>query len=437
MTGSLHRTIGVLAILSLTIGSAGVAVAQSRGKRGSDDSGDARPPSFDARTGKRINEAIDKLQAGQTAEARAAIDKINLNRLSPYEAGRVWQLLAAVDQAEEKYKAAREHLGEALSSGGLNEQETSSVRFQIAKLYLVEEQWGEGAKVLEQWFADEPNPNSAAYYALAVAYYQLGDMDKALAPAQKAVDLGGDKTQEGWLQLLLALRIRREEYAQALPILMQLVERAPEKKAYWVQVASVALTLEKYDTATSLMQLAHSAGLLTEGTEIRRLAELLMHAGIPYRAAEVLKAALEEKKLQGDRAAYELLGNCWIAAREYDKAIEPLGRAGELADSGEPYVRLAEVYFRREDWANAAEVLQRGFGKGHLKRPGAASLLMGLALYNQNKVQDARTWFERAATHSESKAQAEGWLRHTGAAPTVSNVDRSPLGRSDTASSGS
>jgi hypothetical protein len=39
--------------------------------------------------------------------------------------------------------------------------------------------------------------------------------------------------------------------------------------------------------------------------------------------------------------------------------------------------------------------------------------MMGLALYNQKRVKDARTWFERARAHSESSAQAEGWLRHT------------------------
>lgn len=413
MKATIRSAVVLVALVSMAPTLPLVAAAQSGSSRGKEEKDASRQPRFDARTGKRINEAIDKLQAEQPAEARAILEKINLDRLSPFEASRVEQLLAAIDQSEEKYGAAREHLSKALATGGLNDKETSSVRFQIAKLYLAEERWKDGATALEEWFADEPHPNSAAYYALAVAYYQMEEWEPALAPAQKAVELAGDKAQEGWLQLLLALRIRREEYELAFPVLMQLVERAPEKKTYWVQVASVALTLEKYDTATSLMQLAHNAGLLTEGTEIRRLAELLMHAGIPHRAAQILDAAIEEKKLSEDRTVYELLGNCWIAAREFDKAIEPLGRAGELAETGEPYVRLAEVYFQREDWANTAEVLQRGFGKGKLKRPGPASLLMGLALYNQKKLEDARTWFQRAATHDESKSQAEGWLRHT------------------------
>jgi tetratricopeptide (TPR) repeat protein len=408
MRATLRGGIAVLALVCVTA-TPSASSGQGRGKNRKEAPG----PRFDARTGKSVNQALEELQAGRTDEARALLEKINLDRASPYEVGRIEQLFAAIDQTQEKYGSAREHLTKALASGGLNDKEASSAQFQIAKLYLAEERWNEGVEVLKEWFAKEPNPNSAAYYTLAAAYYQLDNVEAAVDPAQKAVDLAGDNPQETWLQLLLAVRFRREEFELALPVLMRLVERVPEKKVYWVQGAAVALSTEKYETATALLQLAHMAGLLTDGAEIRRLAELLAHEGIPYRAAQILTQAIDRKQLPADSAVYEFLGNCWIAAREYQKAIEPLGRAGELAETGEPFVRLAEVYFQQEDWTNAAAVLQRGFGKGKLKRPGNAQLMMGLALYNQKKLGDARTWFERAQAHTESRAQAEGWLRHT------------------------
>lgn len=406
MKSAFIRRIGVAA---LALSMVAPAMAADR-RKAKEPSARAR---VDPRTGKRLNAAIDDLQAGRAAEARANLEKINLNRASPYEISRVEQLFAAIDQGEEKYGAAREHLSKAIASGGLNAAEVSSAKFQIAKLYLADEHWKEGVAVLQEWFAAEPNPNSAAYYTLAAAYWQMDDAGAALEPAQKAVELAGGNAQEAWLQLLLAIRFKREEFALAYPVLLQLVEKVPDKKVYWVQVAAVALSMEKYDTAASLLQLAHNAGLLTDGAEIKRLAELLAHEGAPYRAAQILARAIDGKQLNADTAVYEFLGNCWIAAREFDKAIEPLSRAGELADNGEPYVRLAEVYFQQEDWRHVSEVLARGFDKGHLKHPGNAKLLMGLALYNQKKLQDARTWFERASAHSESNAQAEGWLRHT------------------------
>ena len=66
---------------------------------------------------------------------------------------------------------------------------------------MQEEKWKEGAAALEEWLKTAANPNSAAFYLLAVAYYQQEDFDRALPPAKKAVELM-DKTKpnENWLQ---------------------------------------------------------------------------------------------------------------------------------------------------------------------------------------------------------------------------------------------
>jgi len=403
--GALGR-VAVLA-LALALGSApGVALAQAKQEEGKKSA-----PTVDATTGKRLNEALGHLEAGRNAEAKAALAKLNLERLSPYERSRVEQIFAAVAHAQDDTASARKHLGLALASGGLNDLEMSAVRFQLAQLYLAEEKWHEGIQALEEWFATTTTPNSAAYYLLAAAYYQLGETQKALAPAQKAIDLA-EKPQESWVQLLLALRIAREEYKQAVPLLIRLLATSPQKKSYWLQLSSVQGALESYGRALVPMQLAYHAGMLTEPAELQRLADLLLQVGIPYRAGQILSEALEQKKLEPDAKAWEKLGTCWIAAREYDKAIQPLGRAALLASGGELYVRLAEVEVQREEWGRAAEALRRGLDKGGLRSPGNAQLLMGIAFYNQGKPQEARAWFERASQHGSSRAQAEGWLRH-------------------------
>jgi tetratricopeptide (TPR) repeat protein len=400
--------LGRVASLALVfaLGTPGALLAESKQAEGKRSA-----PAVDATTGKRLNEALAHLEAGRNAEAKAALAKLNLDRLSPYERSRVEQILAAVAHAQDDTASARKHLGQALASGGLNEQETSAVRFQLAQLYMAEEKWHEGAEALEQWFATTTSPNSAAYYLLAAAYYQLGNTQQALAPAQKAIDLA-EKPQESWLQLLLALRLAREEYPQAVPLLMKLLAASPQKKSYWLQLSSVHGTLERYEPALVPIQLAYHAGMLTEPSELQRLADLLLQVGIPYRAAQILSQALEQKQVEADAKTWEKLGNCWIAAREYDKAIQPLGRAALLASGGELYVRLAEVEIQREEWERAAEALRRGLEKGGLRNPGSAQLLLGIAFYNQKKPEEARSWFRRASQHGSSRTQAEGWLRH-------------------------
>src|SRR5216684_2677469 len=149
----------------------------------------------DPATGKRLNEAVEQLHAQHYAEAKAALAKLNLERLSPYELSRAEQLFAAVEQAQGNYGPAREHLNKAIASGGLNDQEIATARFQIAQLFMSENKWKEGAEALKQWFATAQNPNSNAYHLLAIAYYQMGDHAAAMEPAQKAVDLAGPKAQ--------------------------------------------------------------------------------------------------------------------------------------------------------------------------------------------------------------------------------------------------
>ena len=160
------------------------------------------------------------------AEAQAAIGTLNLEKLSPYERSKVEQILFNISYAQEKYAEARGHLQKAIDAGGLNEQEVSQARYQAAQLFMTEEKWKEGAAALEEWFKTATNPNSAAYYLLAVAYYQMEDFNKALPPAQKAVELM-DKPQEGWIGMLLALYLQKDNYKDAIPLLQRLIAIVP------------------------------------------------------------------------------------------------------------------------------------------------------------------------------------------------------------------
>ena len=366
---------------------------------------------IDHDTGKRMAGAMKALEEERYDEAREILSHLNPSRLNEFERARVEQVQANIDQAQGRYAEAREHLKGAVASGGLNEEEAKTARMQIAQFSLAQQNWAQAVDDLQDWFAHTKEPTAQAYYLLAAAYYQQQNYEYALTPAAKAIELS-EKPQENWLQLLLALRIMREEYEEAVPILKRLVSEYPQKKAYWTQLTSVYAALGQYENATATMQLAYDNGLLTEDQEIRRLAELLIHSGIPRRAAQLLDTAIEkQKRFQNDPKTYELLGNCWVAAREYKKAIGPLTRAAELSETGDGYVRLAEVQIQLEDWSRASESLQSGIKKGGLERVGHAQLLLGIAFYNRKNPQAARSWLEQARADDDTRSQADAWLK--------------------------
>ncbi|HEX7081324.1 MAG TPA: tetratricopeptide repeat protein [Gammaproteobacteria bacterium] len=375
-----------------------------------DDDEEAPPPSIGATTGRILNEAIEFLNMDDYVSAREALADLRLDRLSPYERSRVEQIFAGIDLAQDNYASARDHLAQAIAAGGLNQQETERLQFQIAQLYMTEEMYAEAAAALEEWFRTAQMPNAGAYYLLAAAYYQQGDLERALEPAQKAVELA-EMPQVGWIELLVYLYVEREQYEEALPLVERLVSMEPKKKQHWMRLSSFYLQLERPEEALAAMQVAYNAGLFTEDSEYRRLADMLVFNEIPYRGARVLEKAIEEGKVSEDADLYEKLANCWIAARDFDEALPPLERAAELSDDGDLYVRLAEVNIQLEDWEAASNALRNAMDKGDLSDEANAQLLMGVALFNQDQLQDAREWFQRASRSDERRDMASDYIK--------------------------
>ena len=370
----------------------------------------APSPTISQRTGEKLNEAIEFLNTEDYASATRVLSEINLDKTSPYERSRIEQIWSGISYAQGDPDAARDHLTKAINAGGFNEQEVSQARYQIAQMYMAEEIWKEGAAALEDWFRTATEPNSAAYYLLAAAYYQMEDLDRALEPAKKAVELT-DKPQVSWIELLLGLYLQRENYDAALPLMERLIAMEPDKKSHWLRLSSLYQAQEKYPQALAAMQVAYNAGYLESESDYMRLADMLRFNNIPFRAARVLEKAIDDGHVKANEEVYEKLANAWIQARDFEQAIPPLKRAAGMSDNGDLYAQLGQVQIQREEWGDAVAALQDGIDKGGLKDPGNSHLLMGIALFNQKKLKDARTWFQRASRSQKHQKMAAGYIQ--------------------------
>jgi tetratricopeptide (TPR) repeat protein len=363
---------------------------------------------LDARSAEALSAAIDAMQRDNYAAARDYIAALEHASLSPFERSRVAQLEFALAFQEKRYEDARGHLQRAIAAGGLSELEVSEARYQNAQVLMAEERWPDGVAALEAWFATAAHPTPSAHYLLAVGYYQSGDFDKALPAARAAIETM-QQPQENWLSLLAALHLQQEEYRDAVPVLNQLISLAPDKKSYWLQLSSVHAKLDNYADALAIMQVAYNAGLLTESAEINRLADLLLFNQAPARAAEVLQESLDANRLPADEKTYSKIATAWLEAAEFDRAIAPLERAGEIAATGAPLLRLGQVHLQVGDWASAETAFGRAIARGNLVDMGEAQFLMGVSLYEQGRGVDALSWFTQATT---SPAQREGALAY-------------------------
>ena len=336
------------------------------------------------------------------------LDRIPTQRATPYERATKYRLLAFAFYADEQFANARKALARSVEAKGFLPEDQSRAMYQLARLYAAGQMWDECIATLDAWFEVEPEPGAGAYNLLALSYFQKNEYEKALDPAQKAYDLM-EVPNEGWIRLLLALRLTRQEYEASIPLLERLVSSFP-KKTYWMQLSTVHGATGSYENALVPLQLAYAQDLLTEDSEVRRMAQLMMFLELPYRAAEALDQGLEEEVVESDVDSWEMLSNSWIAAREYDRAVAPLEQAAKLDPTGDLFIRLAQVHIQREKWQDAITALDAGIAKGDLKKPCDALILLGIAHYSNKAPARARGWFARAGNYGECRSESATWL---------------------------
>ncbi len=362
------------------------------------------------RTAKRLVAVVALLEAEQYAEARVKLEQQNFKYMNPYERAVAYRLLAFAAFGSEDLEGTVGYFEKVLEQEALPIDDEANVRFNVAQLQAALGRWEEVTRTLQLWFRYVEEPNPLGYYMLAIAYYQLDDHDRALEPAKKAVEFSPEP-REAWLQLVAALYIEKEDYANATRVLEELVTNFP-KKQYWVQLSLIYNARGNYENSLAVQQFAYALGLLTEDQELRRLARSYLYHQLPYPAAQVLEKGLTDRAIDAGVDALELLGNCWIAAREYDRSLEPLRRAAVLSEDGKLYMRLGRVHIQREQWKEAADFLRLALKKGGLEKPGDAQLLLGISLYSDERHVAAHSWFVRARRHESTRAQAKAWLEH-------------------------
>jgi len=365
---------------------------------------------MDAYTAQRFGEAIEEYGAENYDGALSALGKLRMRTLNPYEKASVFRLRGFIEYAKGDLVAARTELEKAVAENGLPPENQAELSFNIAQMWLQEQNWDKGIAGLEAYLKLVETPNATPYHLLAIAYFQKADYEGALAPAQTAYEIS-DEPSEGVLQLLLAVRLTLRQYRESAPILEELVANYPQKK-YYVQLSTVHGALEQFDKALVPLQLAYVQDLLDQDSDLRRLAQLLLFLELPYRAALVLERGIEDEIIEPDEQAFEMLSNSWIGAREFDQAVAPLESGAGLSENGDLYIRLAQVHLQREKWEDAAVALRRALDKGGLRNPGDAKLLMGIAFYSQKRPQQARAWFARARGHASTRKEADIWLKH-------------------------
>lgn len=386
----------LIALLTLTVGP---AFAQSN------------KYSFSTRNQKKIIKVFTLLQEdGDREAARKILESINLRRAKPYGRARIHQVLGTMAAEDEEFEKALDHLEQCVAEEALQPDDQLRSLYLVGQLQTMLERYDDAIVTLERWISQVETPAPSSYYTLAVTYYQAERPDDSIAAIKKAVALSSDP-REAWYRLLLSLHLERSEYQEALNLLDDIILRYP-KKAYWSQMAAIYAQLDDMTKSLAVQQLAKSEGYVTESRDLTRVAQMFMVEGLPHRGAAVMKQGIEDGSIERTEQAYQTFSNTLLQSREWEMALDPLGKAADLHEDGSLYVRLAQVNLQLGRWGDARSSLNLAFEKGDLADEGQAHILFGIAAANDKKWSASNAAFRRAQKFDGTREVAGKWIKY-------------------------
>jgi len=400
-------TLSIIMLLSLPV----VVLAQSE----KDDRKTKETVAMSQQVYEKLAEAQELIENKDYAAAQRSIDELrNRKGLSDYERAQIWNLSGYSYYLQERYAEAIRAYDQVLAQPGLPEALLLSTLKTKAQLHFTQEDYASALKVIRQLMAAIPEPSADVLMIEGQALFQLGRYDEALVPIKTAIDMyreQGQKPRENWLLLLRVIYFEQKEYALMVDVVKELIRYYP-KDTYIVTLAGVYSELGDTKKQLALTEVLYEKGMLNTASHITNLANLYLLHGLPYKAATLLDKEIKSNIVEANERNLRLVSQAWYQAREDEKSIPPLERAAELSGDGELYIRLAQAHLNLENWPEAAAAVEKGLKRGGLKRSDQANIMLGMALFNQQRLDQARRAFQRAAADSRSQRTATQWIAY-------------------------
>lgn len=363
----------------------------------------------------KLTEIQELIEAKDYATAQRQTDSLRGSKgLSNYELAQIWNITAYSYYLQERYDEAIKAYDQVLAQPELPEALLQSTLKTKSQLMFTQEDYAGALKVIRELIAVIPEPSADVLMIEGQALFQLARYDEALVPIKSAIDMyrsQGQVPKENWLLLLRVIYFEQKDYDSMIGVVKELIVYYP-KDTYILTLAGIYSELGDTKKQLALTEVLYEKGYLNTASHVVNLANLYLLHGLPYKAATVLEKEMAENIVEANERNLRLLSQAWYTAREDKKAIPPLERAADISKDGELYVRLAQAHINLENWGDAATAVREALRLGGLKRDDQANIMLGMALFNQKRLEQARRAFEVAQRDNRSRRAAEQWIAY-------------------------
>ena len=392
-----------------------------------------RIPNINESTFRRLSDAQEFIDAEEYDEAvevlRALADRPK--RYNGAELAQVYNMLAYASYEKDDIDATIRNYELVLAQmPNISEGTETTTLNQLSKLYFQEGMKYEGEQAnqwlqkalgrMQEWMEKAENPGPDAHFYIAQIYYQMKDYERAIERLETVVALSRERCQqvrENWWTMLQFLYFEQENWPKVIEILEILVKEFP-KRAYWVNLASVYGETDQPDKQLWTMEAAHVGGFLEMESDVRTFGGLLLQGEIPNRAAKYLQQGFDDEIVERNVLNLQTLGQAYQLAQDVDKAIPIFEEAGDLAEDGETYDRLAVLYLQKDQFSKCQTAAENALEKGGLKNELATKITLASCQFNLDRLVAARKTFvdvRRAARQQEERSEernANQWIAY-------------------------
>lgn len=318
---------------------------------------------------------------------------------TPYDSFAVSEMLGFCAIRTGDYSTAARALETGLESGFLAADQVpsrvralSQVNYQI-KNYPKSIEFGNRA--IKDGYAD-----GDIYTLVGQAYYIQGDFKSArrfIGDFVNGQEKRGQTPKEGALQLLLSSCIKLDDSACVTDSLEGLVARYP-KDEYWQNLMRSMFRSGGSDAIMlNVFRLATEVNAMRRAEDYTEMAQLAIEQGVPGEAQAVLEKAFANKAFTEARDIernQRLLSSAKTQATADRASLAKDDRIAAAAKTGEADVRIGLAYMSYGQLPQAVTAIQRGIGKGGIKNPAEAQLLLGIAQFRSGNKAEALKAFK-------------------------------------------
>ncbi|SDD81725.1 tetratricopeptide repeat protein [Kordiimonas lacus] len=375
---------------------------------------------------KKLQKAQEAIDLKNYAEGMEILNDALERKANDYEKAVAWQLKAQVFYEQDDVQGTIRAYEEILRfADSIPEALEIGIIYNLGQLYYSEEDFDKSLEYIQRWQnrVDPTLISVSNLQFIANLHYVRNEFEECLNYIYQAIEVGKTvdtvEVKESWYSIALSSHWELGQYEKVRDVLEILLINWP-KPRYWTQLAGIYQELGQEQTSYSLTEAAYKQGFLDDNeTQLVNVAQIQLARGAPIKCAWILEKAFKENRVEQSPKNEKILGQCYMMAYEYEKALKPLSVAAKGDEDGDLWFQIAQVQMQLGHYKDAVgsfeNVIKAFKGDKSDKAKDkilSATMQQGQAYTELKQFKEARQAFKtakRMATDRKDKRMVTQW----------------------------